>query len=416
VAVTVTDAQSAAEPTETSARVPGNLAAAGTIGAGATASIEPHPRKLRDPSSLADESAAAMRYLSPLRYPGAKSGLVGVIGDLVGSTAEKLGKTELFVEPFAGGASTALRLAGAGIARRVLLADADPLVARFWQIAAADTDWLIDRMMDEPVTLERWDHWHNWQPLDAHDRDIAVKCLFLNRTTFSGILHGRAGPIGGRTQESQYKIDCRFNKEALATRLRFVGDLYESNRLADVWCKDWMNTLEDVAEWYPQLIPNQVIAYLDPPYWSKSPKLYRKSFDPAGGYAELSPKRPASPIEAHGWLDDLAHYKLADYLRHEARVRWILSYDDHPDLTQDESLYAARRMSPSGDVTDGGRRWHITKRLVDLRYSASATKEHRGKRQELLITTLPPSCVPLDDRFRAHPAESSPKRAAGRPG
>jgi DNA adenine methylase len=381
--------------------------AAGPAEVGAPASIEAHPRVLRDPDFLTDEAAAAMRYLSPLRYPGAKSGLVGVIGDLVSGATEKLGKPELFVEPFAGGASTALRLAGAGIVRRVLLADTDPLVARFWQVAAADTEWLIDRMMDEPVTLERWDHWRSWQPLDPRDRDTAVKCLFLNRTTFSGILHGRAGPIGGRKQKSEYKIDCRFNKEALAARLRFVGDLYASNRLVDVWCKDWKDTLDDVAEWYPQLIPNQVIAYLDPPYWSKSPQLYRKSFDPAGGYTEPGGARPTSPLEAHGWLDDLPHYKLADYLRHKAKVRWILSYDDHPDLTQDESLYAARRMSPLGDDADrqGARSWHISKRLVDLRYSASATKEHRGKREELLIAALPPSCVPLNDRFRAHPSD-----------
>jgi DNA adenine methylase len=357
---------------------------------------------------LTDETAASMRYQSPLRYPGAKSGLVGVIGDLVTRATEKLEKPELFVEPFAGGASTALRLAGAGIVNRVLLADADPLVARFWQVAAADTEWLIDRMMDEPVTLDRWDHWRNWHPADPRDRDTAMKCLFLNRTTFSGILHGRAGPIGGRKQVSEYKIDCRFNKEALAARLRFVGDLYAANRLVDVWCKEWQDTLGDVAERYPTLLPNRVIAYLDPPYWSKSPKLYRQSFDPAGGYTEHNAARPTSPLERHDWLDGLAHYKLAGYLRHEAQVRWILSYDDHPDLTQEEGLYAARRMSPSGDDVDrhGGRRWHITKRLVDLRYSAAATTAHRGKRQELLITTLPPSCVPLDDRFRAHPSDT----------
>jgi DNA adenine methylase len=90
-----------------------------------------------------------------------------------------------------------------------------------------------------------------------------------------------------------YPIGCRFNKEALAARLRFVGDLYASNRLADVWCKDWADTLGDVAEWYPQLIPNRIIAYLDPPYWSKSLKLYARSFDPAGGYAERARQEPA---------------------------------------------------------------------------------------------------------------------------
>lgn len=406
--MTDTDTRSAAERSGVPMAGARNQVASAATEVGAPASIEAHPRRLLQPGLLADESTAAMRYQSPLRYPGAKSGLVGVIGNLVAAAAQDLGVPELFVEPFAGGASTSLRLAGAGLVRRVLLADSDPLVARFWQVAAAETEWLIDRMMDEPVTLERWDHWRTWQPSDFRDRDTAVKCLFLNRTTFSGILHGRAGPIGGRKQESQYKIDCRFNKEALVTRLRFIGDLYASNRLVDVWCKDWQDTLDDVAEWYPQLIPNQVIAYLDPPYWSKSPKLYRKSFDPAGGYTELSPVRPVSPLEAHDWLDDLAHYKLAEYLRRQAQVRWILSYDDHPDLIQDDRLYAARRMSPSAEAADrdGVRHWHITRRLVDLRYSASATKEHRGKRQELLITTLPPSCIPLDEKFRVHPSDT----------
>jgi DNA adenine methylase len=168
-----------------------------------------HPRRLAVPQPLADESGATMRYQSPLRYPGAKSGLANVIADLITSASRRLGAPELFVEPFAGGASTALRLAGVGAVRRVLLADADPLVATFWKVAAADTDWLIDRMMDEAVTLERWDHWRVWQPRGPDDRELAVKCLFLNRTTFSGILHGRAGPIGGRKQESSYKIDCR---------------------------------------------------------------------------------------------------------------------------------------------------------------------------------------------------------------
>jgi DNA adenine methylase len=75
-----------------------------------------------------------------------------------------------------------------------------------------------------------------------NDREVAVKCLFLNRTTFSGILHGRAGPVGGRLKPSPYKIDCRFDKAALETRLRFIGDIYTTNRLVDVWCKDWQAT------------------------------------------------------------------------------------------------------------------------------------------------------------------------------
>jgi DNA adenine methylase len=355
------------------------------------------PRALADPSELQDEARGGMRYLSPLRYPGAKSGLAKVVGDLIAESSKSIGRPQLFVEPFAGGASTALRLAGAGIVDRILLADADPLVTRFWQVAAGDTDWLIDRMWHEPVTLERWDYWRQWTPANDSDRDAAVKCLFLNRTTFSGILHRRAGPIGGRRQESQYKIDCRFNKEALEARLRFIGDLYEANRLVDVWCEDWRETLQDVAEWYPQLLPNQVIAYLDPPYWNKSPRLYITSFDPAGGCARKTPS-----LDQDEWCAGLAHYRLAEYLRHRAQARWILSYDHNPDLVRDPGLYADGKMTPCTIDAEsfGVRAWRISKRLVDLRYSASSTTDHRGQREELLLTTLPPSRVPVNERFR----------------
>ncbi len=355
------------------------------------------PRALAQPGQLQDEARGKMRYLSPLRYPGAKSGLANVVGDLISESSRSLGRPQLFVEPFAGGASTALRLAGTGIVDRILLADADPLVTKFWQVAAADTEWLIDRMWDEPVTLERWDYWRHWTPARGEDREAAVQCLFLNRTTFSGILHGRAGPIGGRKQQSQYKIDCRFNKAALETRLRFIGDLYEANRLVDVWCKDWLATFQDVAEWYPQLLPNRVVAYLDPPYWDKSPRLYRTSFDPAGGYA----KATTMPGQEE-WLFGRAHYRLAQHLRCRAQVRWILSYDNHPDLINDLGLYAAAQMTPNAIDAEslGVRAWRISKRLVDLRYSASFTATHRGKREELLLTTLPPARVPVNDRFR----------------
>ena len=100
-----------------------------------------------------------------------------------------------------------------------------------------------------------------------------------------------------------------------------------------------------------------------------------------------------------------AHYRLAEYLSHRAQVRWILSYDNHPDLINDLGLYAAAQMTPNAidAETLGVRAWRISKRLVDLRYSASFTASHRGKREELLLTTLPHTRVPVNDRFHPLP-------------
>jgi DNA adenine methylase len=169
-------------------------------------------------------------------------------------------------------------------------------------------------------------------------------------------------------------------------------------RLVDVWRKDWLATFQDVAEWYPQLLPNRVVAYLDPPYWNKSPRLYRTSFDPAGGT-----QRPRCQDRRNGFSAAPitgSRSTLAAGLKSGG-----FSYDNHPDLINDLGLYAAAQMTPNAidAETLGVRAWRISKRLVDLRYSASFTASHRGKREELLLTTLPHTRVPVNDRFRPCP-------------
>ncbi len=299
-------------------------------------------------------------------------------------------------------------MAGEGIVNRILLADADPLIAAFWQVAASDTDRLIDRARDEwtryvtrggSTAVARWDYWKNWAPpAGSTERsarfDAAMRCLFLNRTTFSGILHGKAGPIGGRTQKSQYKLGCRWNVDDIEQRLGYVGALYKAGRLVDVWCMDWRQTLDEIPERYSQLIPSRVIAYLDPPYIEKSATLYRRSFDPRGGYA-------AGPVDDLDWNEQLPHEKLASYLTKKAQFRWLLSYDAHPMLTECALYYAAGRMSPSKEDKEalGIHSWQISKRLIGTKYSAYS-RTGRRLADELLITTLPPGTVPQDNELR----------------
>ncbi|MFC9844900.1 DNA adenine methylase [Streptomyces sp. NPDC060223] len=375
--------------------------------------INGHEKAITADLASVDHGLARGRYQSPLRYPGAKSALAPVIARVITSAKQsrEVPEINLLVEPFAGGASASLRMIGDGTVDRILLADADPLVTAFWQVAAEDTERLVDRMYDEwnrfvkfggPTAVERWDYWRNWKPpADMAPRNrrlaAAMQCLFLNRTTFSGILHGKAGPIGGRAQESKYPIGCRWNAEALAERVRYVGHLYDIGRLVDVWRKDWRRTLDDVPERYPQLLPSRVIAYLDPPYIDKSSLLYRTSFDPRGGYG-------SSGVVDSGKGAEFLHLGLAHYLRTKAQFRWLLSYDNHPSLTDSAWLYAHDRMNPleSDRVDLGVRRWRITKRLVSTRYSA-AGKVGKRAADELLITTLPPSTVPIDDHLRVLP-------------
>lgn len=359
---------------------------------------------------------SSARYLSPLRYPGAKSLMTRAISTLIANARERSTlRTRLFVEPFAGGASTALRLLSDGLVEQVLLADADPLVACFWQAAAVHTDELVARLDDEWKTyvapggapaVDRWDYWRAWRPapgMDATEARLgfAVQCLFLNRTTFSGILHGRAGPIGGRSQASPYSIGCRWNAPAIEERVRYIGHLYSTGRLVDVWLKDWRDTLSDLGELMPSLRPEQVLLYLDPPYLAKSDRLYRQTL------VAPSPSRHEDEHFGAARQNLTLHLALADYLNHEAQHRWILSYDHQDELIASNLLYGRDRMTPRTEDRDfsGVHQWYISKRLVSQLYSASS-RTGRGRKDELLITTLPPKAVPLDDQFRPLRAEA----------
>ena len=166
---------------------------------------------------------------------------------------------------------------------------------------------------------------------------------------------------------------CRFNPVELGERIQFVGYLYDSGRIVDVWKGDWRTTLDGVASAYKALVPERVVAYLDPPYLDKSGRLYPTTMDPRS----------------------LLHLALAEYLRKEARFRWVLSYDNHADLMA-SAYYGSRRMI--GNSEEGVKAWAISKRLIEMNYSASSGTG-RGRRKELLVTTLRPAAVPTTAPF-----------------
>ena len=50
--------------------------------------------------------------------------------------------------------------------------------------------------------------------------ELGFSTFFLNRTNRSGIIE--EGMIGGRSQDGEYTIDCRFNKEDLIERIKRI--------------------------------------------------------------------------------------------------------------------------------------------------------------------------------------------------
>ncbi len=122
-------------------------------------------------------------------------------------------RPKLFVEPFAGGASVALYLLGKRLVEKIALYDINPLIASFWLTVFNDGTWLRNKVRKAGITLDEWIRLRNL-PLNGH-RANAWKCLYLNRTSFSGILSLKAGPLGGKSQASKFKIDCRFYRDTI---------------------------------------------------------------------------------------------------------------------------------------------------------------------------------------------------------
>lgn len=282
--------------------------------------------------------------ISPLRYPGGKRRLVPYVAAAL--RVNDL-QPDLFVEPFAGGASMALELAATGAVRQIGLADRDPWIASFWQTVFEDCDWICRHVECIDVNLATWDRLKRTKAKSR--RWQALACLFLNRTSFNGALHPRAGPIGGRVQTGPYDLACRFPRERLVKRLRACEQLAADGRVAWVRRAPALDVIRD-ARLQCQREGLQLFAYLDPPFWAKSRELYRYSFA------------------------DREHGELAQALRW-LREPWLLSYDVSPGIQKLYARHDARRAN------------------VELLYTAT----QRTAYEELVITNL--AGLPIDTRL-----------------
>lgn len=273
--------------------------------------------------------------LSPLRYPGAKRWLADYITDAI--RLNNL-KPEVFVEPFAGGAGVSLQLLSNGVVNKIALGERDPLVASFWKVVFWDASWLTEQIGRIDVTLDRWKEMRRSKP--RSDRQRALKCLFLNRTSFSGILANTAGPIGGQTQQSRYKIDCRFYRDTLTARIEQAHALRD--KVFFVENCTWQETISKVR--HAGFANDRVFYYLDPPFYNKADRLYRYCFT------------EEDHRTLHDALDGIDQ-------------PWLLSYDLHEHITR---LYSNNGTGP---------------RKISQLYSIAAGSGPRMS-QELIISNL----------------------------
>jgi DNA adenine methylase len=110
----------------------------------------------------------------------------------------------------------------------------------------------------------------NNNPSEFSILEIGFSTLYLNRTNRSGIL--KAGVIGGKNQNSEYKMDCRFNKDTIIKRIRDIESQKHKIQLYNHDIFLLLDLLENIRT------PNSLI-YFDPPYYKKGPELYLNFFN-----------------------------------------------------------------------------------------------------------------------------------------
>jgi DNA adenine methylase len=295
--------------------------------------------------------------LSPLRYPGGKRRLVPYVATLLRDNDLE---PDLFVEPYAGGASVALELADLGLVKQVALTDLDPWVASFWQTVFDDCDWLCTKIETITIDLASWDRYKRSRTRSRRWQALAF--LFLNRTSFNGALHPTVGPIGGRRGRSEYDLSCRFPRARLISRLRACEQLAKDGKIAWVRCQSALEAIRD-ARAEVKKTGRTMFSYLDPPFWAKSSHLYRYGF--AG----------------------CQHEELAEALRW-VKEPWLLSYDVAPEVVD---LYAKH---------------DVRRATVELLYTATK----RAGYEELVITNQ--AMLPSDTRLWQTKAQWKERRSA----
>lgn len=268
-----------------------------------------------------------MKTASPLRYPGGKSSMAGLLRDI-----RRLNglRHQSIAEPFAGGAGASLTLLYLDEVHEIFINDADQAIYDFWWTLINRIRPFLDKLSKMSVSIEEW-----YRQRDVY-RSVRVNsrlrrgfaAFYLNRCNHSGIIMN-GGPIGGLSQEGKWKLDVRFNKHELQRRCEKIAK-YRGR--IHVSCADGIRFIGS-------LDPVSTFFFIDPPYFEKGPTLYLNA------------------------LDTDYHVALAERLKTMQDCAWALTYDD---------CLPVRRMY---------RGWAAI-RPFTIRYSAS--RRRAGK--EILIT------------------------------
>ncbi|GLC25051.1 DNA adenine methylase [Roseisolibacter agri] len=246
------------------------------------------------------------RYRTPLRYPGGKQRLAPFIAEILEANDAD---GWAYAEPYAGGAGVAMELLMDRKVSRVYLNDSSRHIYAFWKSILDQTEEFCRKISRVSLTLEAWRrHREVVRHPDDHDLlELGFSTFFLNRCNRSGVL--TAGVIGGKEQVGKWRIDARFPRTELITRIQLIANKRRQISVSNMDAEKFMTTR------VPKL-PESTLVYCDPPYFQRAERLYLNTYEP----------------EDHG--------RLASTIQQKLQRPWLVSYDGHPTILD---LYRDRR-------------------------------------------------------------------------
>ncbi|MGU8487486.1 DNA adenine methylase [Clostridium perfringens] len=262
------------------------------------------------------------RFISPLRYPGGKTKMAGVIKDII---LENNLVDATYIEPFAGGAGVALYLLKNGFCNRVIINDYDKGIYAFWYSVLNYTEELCELIRNTPVNINEWYRQREIALGDSEQSDLlklGFSTFYLNRTNVSGII--KAGPIGGYEQKGKYKIDCRFNRGDLTSRIYDIAKYKKKISLYNM----------DASFFVSRIVSKQKKAsfiFFDPPYFEKGKELYSTFYE------------------------EKNHKELYNKIRKIYKHKWIVTYDDSIEIKKLYSNIKSRDYNITYSVANTGK-------------------------------------------------------------
>lgn len=266
-------------------------------------------------------------FYSPLRYPGGKAKLARFMEFIIKERGYAGGT---YIEPFAGGAGIAVELLLRDVVSRIVINDYDKGIWSFWKAILTETERFISEIHTVPLTINEWEKQRaiSFNYNKKYSFELGFATFYMNRTNRSGIIKG--GVIGGLQQTGKWKIDARFNRESLISRIESIAFRKKDIRLYN---QDITTFIEHYVPFYSET----AMIYFDPPYFKKGKQLYMNFFE----------------------FED--HKRIERVIRNSVECDWIVTYDDAPEIRE---IYASYPVM-----------------LYDLNYSVSK----KCKTSELMI-------------------------------